>query len=409
MLLNRYPLQILTLFAGFLVLVQPAGSPQAAPRTPTDPNEVLERLPLKPGDATARELAELRAAVTAATRSNPADPGPATQLAERYYDLAMARGDPRYIGQADAVVAPFAKTRSAPLAVVRGQLRQYRHDFAGALADFALALEIDPNMASAHAWRGAIHLVQADYASAARECDALERLARPTLTAGCRGLLLAYTGKAEEGAALLQKALAKAPDAGNRLWLLTHLGEIAHWQGKLEQAETHFKAALALNVEDGYLQAAWSDFLLDQGRPQEVLKALAGNEASDPLLLRIALAAKAVGDASAAASIQALKDRFAAAKARGDTTHRAEEARFEAHLGGNAARAVEVAAANYQVQKEPRDARALLEAALAAKRPDAAAPVLAWLASSGFQDVRMKALAEQVKALPAAPQTGGRP
>lgn len=381
----------------------------AAPRTPTDDKEVLERLPLKPGDATSRELAELRASVAAATRANSGDAGPATQLAERYYDLAMARGDPRYIGQADAVVAPFAKVRSAPLAVVRGQLRQYRHDFAGALADFALALEIDPNYASAHAWRGAIFLVQADYPAAAKECDALERLARPTLAAGCRGLLLTYTGKAEEGYALLQKALVKAPDAGNRLWLLTHLGEIAQWQGKPEIAEAHFKAALALNIEDGYLLAAWSDFLLDQNRPQEVLKALAGQEASDPLLLRLSIAGKATGDAGAAASIQALKDRFAAAKARGDTTHRAEESRFEAQLGGNTARAVEVAAANYQVQKEPRDARALLEAAIAARKPEAAAPVIAWLASSGFQDARIKSLAEQVKALPAATQAGGRP
>ena len=59
--------------------------------------------------------------------------------------------------------------------------------------------------------------------------------------------------------------------------------------------------------------------------------------------------------------------------------------------------------------KEPRDARALLEAAIAARKPEAAAPVIAWLASSGFQDARIKSLAEQVKALPAATQAGGRP
>ncbi|MBK7792716.1 MAG: hypothetical protein IPJ62_09470 [Betaproteobacteria bacterium] len=86
----------------------------AAPRLPTDPAEVLERLPLRPGDATARELAGLRAAVTRAAKEDPADPLPAAQLAGRYYELAVARGDPRYIGYADAVLAPFAGTGPRP-------------------------------------------------------------------------------------------------------------------------------------------------------------------------------------------------------------------------------------------------------------------------------------------------------
>lgn len=399
-LLSRCP----GLFGGLLCLL-PLVAP-AAPRTPTDPAEVLERLPLRPGDPISRELTDLRADLAAARRQNPADPGPAVRLAERYYDLAMARGDPRYIGQADAVLAPYAGQRSAPLAVVRGQLRQYRHDFAGALSDFAQALDIDPGHASAHAWRGALFLVQADYPSALRECEALARLQRAVLAAGCHGLLLAYTGKADEAQRVLSQALPRAVEAGNRLWLLTHLGELAHWQGNPGLAESHFRAALALGIEDGYLQAAWADFLLDQSRPAEVLKELAGQEASDPLLLRLALAARRTGDAAAGRHAQALRDRFAAARARGDTTHLAEEARFEVALGGDAARAVEVAAANYRIQKEPRDARALLEAALAARRPEAAAPVLAWLADSGFQDARLIALAAQVKALSGAPRAG---
>jgi hypothetical protein len=84
----------------------------AAPRLPTDPAEVLERLPIRPGDATARELAGLRAAVIRAAKEAPADSLPAAQLAGRYYELAVARGDPRYIGYADAVLAPFARDRT---------------------------------------------------------------------------------------------------------------------------------------------------------------------------------------------------------------------------------------------------------------------------------------------------------
>ena len=378
----------------------------AAPRLPTDPAEVLQRLPMRPGDATARELAGLRAAVA---RAAPGDPLPAAELAGRYFELAMARGDPRFIGYADAVMAPFAGSRAAVVRAILGKLRQYRHDFDGALADFAGALEADPQFASAHAWRGAIHLVRADYAAARTECDALQALDRPTLQAGCAGLLLAYSGQMEAGYATLQRALDGTRDADNRLWLLTRLGEVAAWRGQPEAAERHFRAALALGIEDGYLLAAWGDFLLDQRRPADVVKALSGREASDGLLLRLALAGTALELPAAKAHVQALADRFAAARARGDTTHRAEEARFQLHLAGNATAALAVAAANYREQREPRDARVLLEAAVAAKDSAAAQPVRDWLKSSGFEDARLRQLgvmSAQAGAVASASQPG---
>ena len=353
---------------------------------------MLERLPIRPGDATARELAGLRAAVTRAAREAPADPLPAAQLAGRYYELAVARGDPRYIGYADAVLAPFARDRTPAVLTVRGQLRQYRHDFDGALQDFAAALEADPQFASAHAWRGAIFLVQANYAAAKSECDALLALDRPTLYGGCIGLVLAYGGRMEAGYAALQRALDETRDPGNRLWLLTRLGEVAAWRGQPEAAERHYRAALALGIDDGYLLAAWSDFLLDRQRPAEVVKWLAGWEASDGLLLRLALAETALEQPAAKAHVQALADRFAAAKVRGDTTHRAEEARYLMHLAGDPAAALAVAAANYRVQREPRDARVLLEAAIAARDAGAAQPVRDWLRSSGFEDAHLRQL-----------------
>jgi len=112
---------------------------------------------------------------------------------------------------------------------------------------------------------------------------------------------------------------------------------------------------------------------------------------------------------AAKAHVQALADRFAAAKVRGDTTHRAEEARYQLHLAGNAAAALAVAAANYQVQREPRDARPLLEAAIAARDAAAAQPVRDWLQSSGFEDAHMRQLgvaSAQVQGSAPAPPSG---
>lgn len=376
-----------------VLLASPA---QSAPRTPADDATVIETLPLRAGDSRARELDALRASA----RKAPHDAAVAAALAQAYFDTAQARGDPRYIGYADAVVIPFDQKMSVDLLVIRGMLRQYRHDFDGALGDLAAALAQDPERAGAHAWRGAIYLVVAQYDKARKECTALLDLQRPVLQGGCTALVQAYTGQLSSAYATLQKTLALARYDEQRLWLLTRLGEVSAWLGQTARAERHYRDALALGRDDGYLLAAWTDFLLDHKRPSEVVKLLAVWEASDPLLLRLAEAETLLQLPAAKAHVQALDDRFAAAKLRGDTSHRAEEARFQLRLRKNAVLAVQLAAANYQIQKEPRDLRILLEAALAARDPDAAKPARDWLQSTGFEDAQMRSLAKQTLQLP---------
>lgn len=364
---------------------------QAEPRTPASDAEVLEQLPTRAGDGTARELASLRAALAQA----PTDEAFATDLARRYFDLAMARGDPRYIGYAEAVVRRFPAVNGAPLLTVRGMLRQYRHDFAGALDDFDRALKQDPSHADAQAWRGAIFLVKADYAAAQQACDGLARLGRDVLAGGCLGLRQAYGGQLDTGYRTLQKSLALAGFPDNQVWLLTRLGEVAAWRGQAAQAEAHYRAALALGRDDVYLLGAWADFLLDAGQHAEVIRWLQPWESADGLLLRLAEAGTALQRPEAARHRQMLADRFAAARARGDVTHRAEEARFELRLRQDAQAAVRLARDNYAVQREPRDARVLLEAAIAAKDPASAQPARDWLRSSGFEDARLRRLGQQ--------------
>jgi Tfp pilus assembly protein PilF len=378
----------LLLAAGVALLALTA---HAAPRKPSNDSEVLERLPTRAGDASARELLALRAAMAAAAN----DPLPAGRLAQRYFDLAMARGDPRYVGYAEAVIAGFPEPLPPELLSTRGMLRQYRHGFQAALDDFAAALALDPQLAQAHAWRAAIFLVQANYAAAQQECAALQALGKTILQASCSGLAQAYGGQLAAGYGALQQALASSRDPDNRLWLLTRLGEVAAWRGQPKLAEEHYREALSIGRDDGYLLAAWSDFLLDTGRPAEVLRELADWEASDTLLLRLAEAAALENSPDAARLAQTLDERFAAARQRGDTTHRAEEARYALHLRKDPASAVRLAADNYAVQREPRDARILLEAAIAAGDAAAAQPARDWLRDSGFEDQRLRELGQR--------------
>ena len=84
---------------------------------------------------------------------------------------------------------------------------------------------------------------------------------------------------------------------------------------------------------------------------------------------------------------------------RGDTSHRKEESRFALALQGDAPRALALARENWAEQREAADARILLEAALAARDAAAAAPVLQWLADSGFESVVLQSLAARVREL----------
>ena len=63
-------------------------------------------------------------------------------------------------------------------------------------------------------------------------------------------MLQAYGGKLEAGQRSLQKALSATDDAGNRLWLLTRLGEVAEWRGQPKVAEKHYREGLGLGRDE---------------------------------------------------------------------------------------------------------------------------------------------------------------
>jgi Tfp pilus assembly protein PilF len=178
---------------------------------------------------------------------------------------------------------------------------------------------------------------------------------------------------------------------------LTGLAEIAVRADDAAAAERDFRAALALGIKDAYLLGAYADFLLDRGRPAEARELLAGETRADPLLLRLALAEQALGAPELAAHVDALTARFAASRMRGDTVHRREEARFTLHLLNDPATALQLAAENWRVQRETWDARLVLEAALAADEPSAAADVLDWLKATGLDDPQIARLVRRLR------------
>ena len=365
----------------------------AAPYTPKDGSAVIEQLPRR-ADATQMQLRALRQQLTA----TPQDLALATSLAQRYISLARSETDPRYLGYAQAALAPWWRQAAPPLPVrlLRATILQSTHQFGPALQDLDFVIAQEPANGQAWLTRATVLTVQGDYTKATASCARLSALSTQLVTVTCIANVASVTGRAASSEQLLDLTLQRSAGVAPELesWALTLLAEMATRRGETALAEARYKKALAQQPRDSYLLGAYTDFLLDRQRTQEVVKLLQDQQRIDALLLRYALALQALPGQQAAfqAAKTELAARFHAAMQRGDTVHQREQARFALFLQQDVPAALQLAQKNWAIQKEVPDMRILLEAALAARNYAAAQPVLAWIAEHGVEDVALQRL-----------------
>jgi len=368
----------------------------AAPYIPTDGKQVVERLPSRL-DPVQRDLLRLRAEL----HKTPNDVKLASTLAQRYIEQARLEGDPRYLGYAEAALAPWWKLASPPeqVLVLRATVRQSTHQFQEALADLDQAVKRDTDNVQAWLTRATVQMITGDFAAAKASCMRLYSRAPQLVVQTCLSNIANVSGQGPASYQQLAAALAAQRDTtpAIRVWVATLLGEMAARAGDNAGADRYFRQALAVDQADSYLLAAYSDFLLDQGRAQEVARLLKDKTRADALLLRYALALHALRADGAAAQVDALRARFDAAMLRGDTVHQREQARFELALRNDPALAVKLAMLNWDVQKEPADFRILADAAAASGDALARAMVVNWLKHSGLQDKTVEPALRRLK------------
>jgi Tfp pilus assembly protein PilF len=376
-----------------------AGASGAAPYIPANGQQVVERLPSR-ASPVQRELLRMRAVLSKTPHKLPLAVG----LAQRYIEQARIDGDPRYLGYAEAALAPWWTLAQPPseVLVLRATLRQSTHQFAAALADLDTVLQRDPGNLQAWLTRATVQTISGDFAGARASCTHLDSLAPALVVQTCINNVGSVTGQAAQSYRRLRTALEQDPDPepGVRIWALTLLAEMAARGGDAAGAEAWFQQALADDDADSYLLAAYADFLLDHGRAPEAVKLLKDKTRVDALLLRYALALKAGNRAEAALQSDVLRSRFDAAMLRGDTVHQREQARFELKLRNDPNAAVRLAKLNWAVQKEPADLRILVEAAAASGDQQAAQMAIDWITKTGLEDRALDACLGQLKARP---------
>lgn len=371
----------------FMLLAPLVLSLAAQPFVPQGDGYVLEAVKASGTAAIRKEMRSLERLVAAEPRNASA----ALRLAKVHIGLARDEADPRHFGRAEAVLAPWLAATNPPTEawVLRSAVRQGSHDFDGAMADLDAALAAEPTHVGAWLSRLTIQCVRSDFEGARRSAARLLRSGDELVATAAAAQVASLTGNSAGAARMLETAVDRNPSAtpGIRSWCLALLADIRMRRGEPVPAEAAFRGALSLTPRDPQLLGAYADFLLDHGRGAEVGPLLEGFPQVDALQLRVA---EAETDPTVRARVVArLRSGVELNRARGDRVHLREEARFHLRLLGDATGALGLALENWKVQREPADARVLLEAAQAARDAEAARRLLDTLRAQGLEDVAL--------------------
>jgi hypothetical protein len=386
--------QHLTLAAATALMAALVAAAQAAPYTPANDDEIVQRLPIR-WDAVARQR-------QMALAREPRNLALGLATARAAIERARRHGDPRELGVAQAALAPWWTMDAPPhpVRLLRAIVRQSAHEFDAALADLERLVHDRTTPLAIQAQAGLTHAavlqVTGRLAEAAQACRALrsahfESLGRSLSipARACSAELRSLAGHPQEAATELEALAREAPDDR---WLSLVRAELAQRMGDDAAAQARFGEATGADA-DVYALTAHADWLLDRGRHAEALAlAQSGDLDADALMLRQTIALHRLRDPRAAAAASAMKLRFEAARQRGGNLHAREEARLALDVLDEPAHALALARENWTRQKEPADAVLLWRAAQAAGQPAAADLLRAWVKQGASVDVRLAGL-----------------
>ena len=190
-----------------------------------------------------------------------------------FYARAVER-DPRfalaYSGLADALAVQGIFGVRAPLDV-----------YPRALAAADRALELDPDLAEAHATRGHIRLnFQHDWQGALDDYDeAIRHDPRYAMAHMWRGFWLLFVGRGGDGLAELQTARDLEPDS---LPLAVNHARGLYWLRRYDDAEAQLARVLEIEPQSGLARAILVSVHAERGRFDEALALLSQGTANAP-------------------------------------------------------------------------------------------------------------------------------
>ena len=366
-------------------------SAQASVVNPLSDDEVIEVLPAVSGNRA--EIRNLRRALAA----NPRDALSAVKLSQIYLDQARTQGDPRYAGQALAILSAWPQSDEAPddVLLLLATVQQFLHDFDTAAANLERLVKRQPKHAQAWLTLATVRRVQGRYAESARACNGVAAAGAAAYASGCSAENASLRGEFDAAraafTALLSDTHLQAPSIRN--WLLTTLAESEARAGLNTQAEAAYRQALDVQA-DSYTSLSYADFLIIQNRFADALRQLQNQPRTDAVLLRLAIAGDKTHSKAAAADVMELRERMALALLRPEAriTHAREYAMFALWIDNQPRKALELARENVRHQREPLDIWLFAQAAAASQDGDARRDAALLASEMGLRDVRIDAL-----------------
>jgi tetratricopeptide (TPR) repeat protein len=341
---------------------------------------VVEQLPVR--------LAPLRKP----NRSAAVPVAQAVAQAQQLIEQSRAQGDPRPLGQAQTLLAPWRNKPDAPVeaAVLQATILQSQHNFAAARDLLSSVVARAPENVQAWLTLATVERVMGNLDASDAACTALTR----TGARWVAGVCAAENQSLRGGFALARKALATLAgtpgiSAVKQSWVLSLAAENEERAGADTAAARLYRDALQI-APDRYTALAYADLLLRTGQHAQVVAALAQEPTTDAVLIRRAAAAKRMQDAAWRGMAQELAQRRTQLLLRDDSAaHAREMALIALWIEGDAARAWREAQRNYTLQREAFDGWILMQAALATGAPQHIKTAKTLLQSTGIVDARL--------------------
>ena len=371
-----------------------AGAGAAGRFRPVAPNYVVLRVP-------ARVTNDPLAVFEQQQRNAPQSQQIASSLAALYVERARNERQQRYFGRAELLLQPWVERPEASAETLRVQadILQNRHDFTASLRLLDRAVTRDPRDAGIRLMRASVTLVQGRAADARADCASV--LASGATAAGtvCLAQTLGATGRLDQATTLLQTLLSSSQGGGSasmpppiRGWALGLMADFADRRGEPHASEEFLRAALAATPTNEGVRSALADALLARGAARDALSLLNVPSPSVGLLTRRARAQQLVQDPSLTITRTQIEDLLTLATRRGERPHLREEALLALEVEHDAGRALELAKANFELQRETIDARLLVRAARSRGDAGAVNEVARWLRATGFEDHELAGL-----------------
>lgn len=369
------------------------------PYTPSNDDQVLERLP-KALLLNRDRMASIRQRLAA----DPSNSGLAASAALGYIRMGNEEGDPRFYGYARAAIESWWDEELPPASVlkIRAKLKEKDHQYKQAIADLAAQLDRDQSDLQSRVEIVNLYRVVGDYEAGRMSIQRLAKFEDANAILVSTTPLQAVNGHAEKAYQALTDRLGTADGESSDLaaWINSTLGDIAVSLGQFESADRHYRRSLAIESRSIHVKRTYAEFLIDQQHPRPVLQLLADHENDNGCLLLMAIAAQRMGESGIAETFKSkLATRFEEIRLRGSQPHGRFESRYELELNKDPERALEIALENWQLQKENRDARVVLESALALKNIAAAMPTIEFIKASKNEDVFLAQLIQKLERL----------